>query len=76
MTAAKFARDPHTSRFIRTAMATDMLDAETEHALALAWRDNRDERALHQLITAYTRLAVSVAGRFRPTCFPPGMNLI
>ena len=70
MTAAKFARDPHTSRFIRTAMATDMLDAETEHALALAWRDNRDERALHQLITAYTRLAVSVAGRFRRYGFP------
>ena len=50
------ARDPHTSRFIRTAMAEDMLDADTEHALALAWRDERDERALHQLITAYTRL--------------------
>ncbi|SUZ30852.1 RNA polymerase sigma factor RpoH [Roseibaca ekhonensis] len=70
MTAAKSARDPHTSRYIRTAMAEDMLDADTEHALAIAWRDNRDEAALHRLITAYTRLAVSVAGRFRRYGFP------
>jgi len=70
VTAARHARDPHTSRFIRTAMAEDMLDADTEHALALAWRDQRDERALHRLINAYTRLAVSVAGRFRRYGFP------
>lgn len=59
------SRDPRTSRFIRDAMAREMLDAQTEHALALAWRDQRDEAALHRLITAYGRLAVSVATRFR-----------
>jgi RNA polymerase sigma-32 factor len=58
-------RDPRTSRFIRNAMASEMLDAETEHNLALAWRDSRDEAALHRLITAYARLAISVATRFR-----------
>ena len=58
-------RDPRTSQFIRKAMAREMLDAETEHRLALAWRDHRDEAALHRLITAYTRLAVSVATRYR-----------
>ena len=58
-------RDPRTSAYIRTAMRESMLDAETEYALAARWRDNRDERALHRLITAYGRLAVSVAGRFR-----------
>lgn len=58
-------RDPRTSRFIRDAMASEMLDAETEHALAIAWRDHRDEAALHRLITAYGRLAISVATRFR-----------
>ena len=57
--------DRHTSQFIRNSMAQKMLDAETEHALALAWRDNRDEAALHRLIEAYMRLAVSIAGRFR-----------
>jgi RNA polymerase sigma-32 factor len=58
-------RDPRTSSFIRNAMASEMLDAQTEHELALAWRDQRDESALHRLITAYARLAISVATRFR-----------
>ncbi|MFN7003554.1 MAG: RNA polymerase factor sigma-32 [Roseinatronobacter sp.] len=58
-------RDPRTSQFIRSAMKREMLDAETEHRLALAWRDHRDEAALHRLISAYTRLAVSVAARYR-----------
>ena len=46
-------------------MKAEMLDAETELALAYAWRDHRDEAALHRLITAYMRLAVSVAMKFR-----------
>lgn len=58
-------RDPRTSQYIRKAMGREMLDADTEHSLALAWRDHRDEAALHRLITAYTRLAVSVATRYR-----------
>ena len=33
--------------------------------MALAWRDQRDEAALHRLIAAYARLAVSFAGRFK-----------
>ena len=49
----------------RTAMKAEMLDAETELELALAWRDHRDEAALHRLINAYMRLAVSMAGKFR-----------
>jgi RNA polymerase sigma-32 factor len=42
-----------------------LLDAETELALAYAWRDQRDEQALHRLITAYMRLAISMAAKFR-----------
>ena len=49
----------------RQAMRAELLDAETEIALAKAWRDNRDERALHRLITAYMRLAISMASKFR-----------
>ncbi len=59
-----------TRRYIRNTMAKEMLDAETEHALALAWRDDRDEAALHRLIAAYGRLAVSMAGRFRRHAIP------
>ncbi len=64
------SRDPRTSRFIKDAMASEMLDADTEQMLAKAWRDARDEAALHRLIIAYTRLAISVAARFRRYGFP------
>lgn len=57
--------DPHIRRYVRASMAEELLDAETETRLALAWRDHGDEAALHRLISAYARLAVSFAGRFR-----------
>ena len=49
----------------RQARAAELLDAETELRLAYAWRDQRDEAALHRLITAYMRLAISMASKFR-----------
>ena len=51
--------------FRRQAMSAEMLDADTEMALARAWRDDRDEQALHRLINAYMRLAISMASKFR-----------
>ena len=51
--------------FSRRAMRAELLDAETELRLAYAWRDERDEQALHRLITAYMRLAISMAAKFR-----------
>ncbi|MEM1129419.1 MAG: RNA polymerase factor sigma-32 [Pseudomonadota bacterium] len=49
----------------RRAMQAELLDAETELKLAYAWRDERDEQALHRLVTAYMRLAISMASKFR-----------
>ncbi|MFK7753349.1 MAG: RNA polymerase factor sigma-32 [Sedimentitalea sp.] len=49
----------------RKAMKAELLDAETELRLAYAWRDERDEAALHRLITAYMRLAISMASKFK-----------
>ena len=49
----------------RSAMKAELLDAETELKLAYAWRDQRDEEALHRLTTAYMRLAISMASKFR-----------
>ncbi|MES0863854.1 RNA polymerase factor sigma-32 [Ruegeria sp. SCPT10] len=49
----------------RRAMKAELLDAETELRLAYAWRDERDEQALHRLITAYMRLAISMAAKFK-----------
>ncbi|MDV4168609.1 RNA polymerase factor sigma-32 [Rhodovulum sp. FJ3] len=52
-------------KFSRRAMKAELLDAETEAQLAYAWRDQRDEEALHRLITAYMRLAISMASKFK-----------
>ena len=49
----------------RRAMRAELLDAETELRLAYAWRDQRDEEALHRLVTAYMRLAISMAAKFK-----------
>ncbi|HUS54855.1 MAG TPA: RNA polymerase factor sigma-32 [Thermohalobaculum sp.] len=53
------------SDLTRGAMAAELLDAETEAGLARAWRDERDEQALHRLVNAYMRLAISMAGKYR-----------
>lgn len=49
----------------RTAMKAELLDADTELKLAYAWRDERCEASLHRLITAYMRLAISMASKFK-----------
>ncbi|MBK1636222.1 RNA polymerase factor sigma-32 [Rhodovulum adriaticum] len=54
-----------TGSLSRQAMKAELLDAETELKLAYAWRDQRDEAALHRLITAYMRLAISMAAKFK-----------
>ncbi|MEM6933221.1 MAG: RNA polymerase factor sigma-32 [Pseudomonadota bacterium] len=49
----------------RRAMNAELLDAETEIDLARRWRDHGDEVALHRLTTAYLRLAISMAAKYR-----------
>lgn len=49
----------------RQARRAEMLDAETEAALARAWRDHGDKAALHRLVTAYIRLAIAMAAKYR-----------
>jgi RNA polymerase sigma-32 factor len=57
--------DTATRSVTRQAMGAEMLDADTELALARAWRDAGDERALHRLVNAYMRLAISMASKYR-----------
>ena len=47
-----------------TLMRSDLLSAEEEYELAVKWRDEQDEEALHKLIRAYMRLAISIAMKF------------
>ena len=59
-------------RFIRRCMKVPMLTRDREQALALAWRDRRDQGALHELILAYSRLVVAAAVRLRGYGLPLG----
>jgi len=61
----KMALDNSDMSLTRKAVKAELLDAETELQLAYAWRDSRDEAALHRLITAYMRLAISMAAKFK-----------
>lgn len=68
--------DPTTQRanmaYIRNSMSEPMLEKEHELSLARRWRNDGDEKALHELIKSYTRLVVSVASRFRNYGLPMG----
>ncbi|MEL6316894.1 MAG: RNA polymerase factor sigma-32, partial [Pseudomonadota bacterium] len=59
------ASDAAHRRVMNSAMKAELLDAETELRLARAWRDDGDEVALHRLVTAYMRLAVAMASKYR-----------
>lgn len=52
-------------KFVKTAMKAPLLEQDHELDLARRWRDNHDERALHELTTAYMRLVISMAARFK-----------
>jgi len=51
--------------FVKAAMDAPFLTRENEHALAVRWKDLRDEDALHQLAAAHMRLVIAIAARFR-----------
>jgi RNA polymerase sigma-32 factor len=58
--------------FIKKTMAAKLLEADHEFALAHAWRDRGDRKALDELTTAYFRLVVAVAARFKNYGLPMG----
>ena len=57
-------------RFVRAAMEAPYLAREEERELALRWRDQADQAALHRLTGAHARLVIAVAGRFRHYALP------
>ena len=58
--------------YIRNSMNEPLLEKDHELELARLWRDKGDEKALHELVSAYTRLVVSMASRFRNYGLPVG----
>jgi RNA polymerase sigma-32 factor len=51
--------------FVKAAMDAPFLTRENEHELAVRWKDQHDENALHQLAAAHMRLVIAIAARFR-----------
>lgn len=58
--------------YIRTAMDEPLLEKEHELELARRWRDDKDEKALHELVRSYTRLVISMASKFKNYGLPLG----
>ncbi|MGC6531331.1 MAG: RNA polymerase factor sigma-32 [Candidatus Puniceispirillaceae bacterium] len=60
------------NRYIRTTMKQPLLERDHEVALAVAWRDHDDDKAMHELVMAYARLVVSAAVKYRHYGLPNG----
>lgn len=58
--------------YIRKAMREPLLERDHELSLATRWRDDGDEKALHELVTSYTRLVISMASKFKYYGLPTG----
>ena len=52
-------------QFVRAAMAARFLERDEERALAVSWKNDRNEAALHELAGAHMRLVIALAARFR-----------
>lgn len=52
-------------RFFRDSINAPLLTRDHEHELAVRWREQEDESALHEITFAYTRLVISMAKRLR-----------
>ena len=50
---------------VRAAMKAPYLEREEERELAVRWKDEQDQEALHRLTSAHMRLVISIAARFR-----------
>ncbi len=68
--------DPETQKanlqYIRQSMNEPLLEKDHELDLARRWRDENDEKALHELVRSYTRLVVAAASKFKNYGLPIG----
>jgi len=52
-------------QFVKAAMQAPYLERDEEHALAVRWREAKDQAALHRLTASHMRLVIALAARFR-----------
>lgn len=65
MATANFGNNPADRQFVKKAMKAPLLEQAHELDLARRWRERDDEAALHELTSAYMRLVISMAAKFR-----------
>lgn len=58
--------------YIRSSMKEPLLEREHEADLARRWKNNKDERAMHELVRSYTRLVVAAASKYKNYGLPIG----
>ncbi len=56
---------PDDRKFISAAMDAPFLERDHEAEMARRWREDENEEALHEIITAHIRLVVRIAAGFR-----------
>ena len=59
------AYDDSRRDMVRAAMKAPYLERQEEHDLAVRWRQEQDQEALHRLTTAHMRLVISMAAKFK-----------
>lgn len=59
-------------KYISASMNEPLLEKDHELELARLWRDEKNEKALHELVRSYTRLVVSIASKFKNYGLPLG----
>lgn len=52
-------------QFVKAAMQAPYLSREEEHDLAVRWKDNDDQNAMHKMTQAHMRLVISMASKFK-----------
>lgn len=57
---------------VRAAMRAPYLERDEEHVLALRWKEENDQHALHRITVAHMRLVISMASKFRHYGLPLG----
>ena len=57
--------EPASPSLVRAAMRAPYLARDEEFDLAIRWKDQHDQAALHRIATAHMRLVISMASKFR-----------
>lgn len=60
----------YSNDIIRAAMKAPYLERHEEQELAIRWKEERDQQAMHQIAVAHMRLVISMASKFRSFGLP------